>query len=95
MTGSLSGQTVAPDNFFERNIEIISETSRRLPEIVQAGETTVPWPQVRALGNILRHEYRFVVAGVLWDTATNDIQPLKHAMLRIRENLVRASQSGA
>lgn len=79
----------------ERNIEIISEASRSIPETVQAGETTVPWPQVRAIGNILRHEYRSVVADVLWDTATNDIQPLKSAMQRIRENLARAGQSRA
>ena len=72
----------------ERNIEIISEASRRLPEAVQASETAVPWPQVRAIGNILRHEYRSVVADVLWDTATSDIRSLKSAMLRIRENLL-------
>ena len=77
----------------ERNFEIISEASRKLPEDLQASEQSVPWPQVRAVGNILRHEYRAVVADVLWDTATNDIQPLKYAMLRMQEELLRACRS--
>ena len=71
----------------ERNIEIISEASRRVPDDLKAGEHSVPWPQVRAIGNILRHEYRTVVADVLWDAATVEVPPLKRAMLRMREKL--------
>ena len=41
----------------ERNIEIISEASRRLPDAWKARHPTVPWGKVAGIGNVLRHDY--------------------------------------
>jgi uncharacterized protein with HEPN domain len=41
----------------QRAIEIISEASRALPDDTKALRPEVPWPQVKAIGNVLRHEY--------------------------------------
>ena len=44
----------------ERNVEIISEASRHLPEELTAMHDTVPWCNIRDIGNILRHGYEIV-----------------------------------
>lgn len=40
----------------ERNVEIISEASRRLPNDARAAEPDVPWREIAGIGNILRHD---------------------------------------
>jgi uncharacterized protein with HEPN domain len=40
----------------ERGLEIISEASRHVPPDLQAPETEIPWRQIAAIGNLLRHE---------------------------------------
>lgn len=87
------GESFAADRrvrqLVERNVEIISEASRRIPEHLHTREDAVPWPAIRGIGNILRHEYRSVATDVLWGVVTKDIQPLKEAMRRLRDDLVR------
>jgi uncharacterized protein with HEPN domain len=55
----------------ERNIEIISEASRRVPGRLKATEPTVPWREIAGIGNILRHDYGGVRPSVLWGIRTN------------------------
>ena len=73
----------------ERNIEILSEASRRLPESLKDQEAHVPWREVAGIGNILRHEYHQTYPSILWDTCTKDLPPLKEALLRIAGRLGR------
>lgn len=41
----------------ERNIERISEASRRLPDDLKAGYPSIPWRDIAGIGNVLRHGY--------------------------------------
>jgi uncharacterized protein with HEPN domain len=50
----------------ERGIEIISEASRALPAEVIAVRPEIPWPRVRAIGNVIRHEYHSLVDAIIW-----------------------------
>ena len=56
--------------------EIISEASRHIPLDVKARYPEVPWPDVAAIGNILRHVYDRVDLRVLWETAVDEIPAL-------------------
>jgi uncharacterized protein with HEPN domain len=60
----------------ERSIEIISEASRRLPAALKAGHPAVPWRDIAAIGNILRHEYPAVNRDIIWRIATEDVRLL-------------------
>ena len=60
----------------ERNIEIISEASRRIPEAMKTRHPDVPWRDIAAIGNILRHEYPTVSRDIVWRIATENVQPL-------------------
>lgn len=73
----------------ERNLEILSEASRRLPKELKDTESQIPWRAIAGIGNVLRHDYHETYPTVLWDTFTKDLKPLKDAILRI-ENIATA-----
>lgn len=68
----------------ERGIEIISEASRHLPDAILFEHPDIPWPQIRGIGNILRHEYHSVSTPILWAVVTTHLAPLKRAVLAIQ-----------
>lgn len=68
----------------ERNLEIVSEASRRLPQNAKDAEARIPWRAIAGIGNVIRHEYHDTYPTVLWETCAKDLQPLKGALVRIR-----------
>ena len=72
----------------ERNIEIISEASRRIPDDLKVEEPDVPWREIAGIGNVLRHDSGGVRPEVLWGIRTNRLVILKSAVERIRDRLV-------
>jgi uncharacterized protein with HEPN domain len=77
----------------ERNIEIISEASRRLPQAMKARHPEVPWRDIAAIGNILRHEYPAVNRDIVWRVATEDIRPLAAAVETLLAATLRSGKS--
>lgn len=71
----------------ERFIEIISEASRHIPDGVKAQHPEVPWPDVAAIGNILRHVYDRVDLRVLWQTAVDDLPVLIETVSAMAEQV--------
>jgi uncharacterized protein with HEPN domain len=74
----------------ERNIEIISEASRRLPVAMKARHPKVPWRDIAAIGNILRHEYPAVNRDIIWRIASETIRPLSAAVDALLAEVLRA-----
>ncbi|KQT58652.1 hypothetical protein ASG52_21200 [Methylobacterium sp. Leaf456] len=64
----------------ERGIEIISEASRALPDPIRALQPDIPWHQVRAIGNVLRHEYHGLSDRIVWNVVV-DALPRLHAVV--------------
>lgn len=60
----------------ERNLEIISEASRRLPERVKATEPGTPCREIAGIGNVLRHDYGDVRPEILWGVCTRRLADL-------------------
>ena len=60
----------------ERCLERISEAAAKLGDLAQVLMPEQPWPQIRALGNRLRHDYDGVSAGRLWDIIQADLPGL-------------------
>ena len=68
-----------------RELEIIGEAARNLSDSFQEKHSQIPWHKVKAMRNVLIHEYFGVNLKVVWDTCKNDMPGLKnfvHAMLR-------------
>lgn len=64
----------------ERDIEIISEASRRIPADLLARHPQIPWHQIAAIGNILRHAYRAIDSSIVWTVVTVELAPLRQAV---------------
>lgn len=67
----------------ERCIEIISEASKHIPDAIKIENPEVPWPQVRSIGNVLRHHYSIIDDRVIWLTVKRSLPPLRNVVLRL------------
>ncbi len=68
-----------------RNLEVIGEAARYLPSDVSARYPEIPWAEMRALRNILAHEYFGVSLPILWRTVTHDLPPIAPLLAAILE----------
>lgn len=41
----------------ERNLEILSQASRRLPQTAKEAERQIQWRAIAGIGNVIRHDY--------------------------------------
>jgi uncharacterized protein with HEPN domain len=60
-----------------RNFEVMGEAARHVDEPTAALSSSVPWPDVRDMRNILIHAYFGVDVETVWKTITDDLPGLK------------------
>jgi uncharacterized protein with HEPN domain len=70
----------------ERCIEIVSEASRHIPEALKQDYPDVPWREIAATGNLIRHDYRRLDDRILWKIATRSFRDLKLVIIRMRSS---------
>jgi uncharacterized protein with HEPN domain len=73
----------------ERNLQVLSEASRRIPHGLKAGEPDVDWAGLASLGSALRHEYQRVDPVLLWTLLTDELAPLRGALQRMEDSAPR------
>lgn len=61
----------------ERSIEIVSEASRHIPEAAKQDFPDIPWREIAAIGNLIRHDYRRLDDRILWRIVTRSFRELK------------------
>ena len=71
----------------ERNLEILSEASRRLPDEFKQREPDTPWRNIAGIGNVLRHDYYKSNPEILWEICRRDLKNLQDAVERISKML--------
>lgn len=71
----------------ERNMEIISEASQRLPRDVKADRPDVPWTRIAGVSSVLRHDYTDLAPRLIWGMIRQDLPDLEHALQRMRVDL--------
>ena len=70
-----------------RNLEIIGEAVKKLPDNIRSMQTNIEWRKIAGLRDILIHEYFSIDSDIVWDIITNKIMELKKAATTIREHL--------
>ena len=60
-----------------RNLEIIGEAVKHLPEDVRARSRDIDWKKIAGLRDILIHEYFGVNVEVIWDIIQNKLPDLE------------------
>ena len=63
-----------------RNIEVISEATRHIPESAKAEHPQTPWRAIADIGNVLRYAYDRIDDHIVWSTVQNDLEPLRAAV---------------
>ena len=59
-----------------RNLEVIGEAARYISSAVEEQTPGIPWGRMRAMRNILTHEYFGVDLAIIWETVHHDLPPL-------------------
>ena len=60
-----------------RNIEIIGEAARALPEDFKERHADVPWSEIVAMRNVIVHQYFGILPEVVWDVVKNELPVLR------------------
>jgi uncharacterized protein with HEPN domain len=63
-----------------RNIEVIGEAAKNLPDDVIARAPEVEWRKIRGMRDILAHGYFGLDTKVVWSTATTKLDALERAV---------------
>jgi uncharacterized protein with HEPN domain len=59
-----------------RNLMTMGESIRWIPEPILDAHPEVPWRIMRAVRNVVVHEYFGIDAHILWETVRGDLPPL-------------------
>jgi uncharacterized protein with HEPN domain len=59
-----------------KNLAVIGEAARRMPAAIVEANPQIPWSRMRAMRNVVVHEYFGIDQDVLWGTITDDLGPL-------------------
>ncbi len=60
-----------------RNLEIIGEASRQLPDEFKQAHAGVPWPKMAGLRNRIVHDYIGIDQEIVWHIIQNELAALK------------------
>ena len=66
-----------------RNIEIIGEAVKNLPDETKKSHPNIPWNKIIDTRNKVIHEYFGVDIEILWKTITDDLSKLKEQVEKI------------
>jgi uncharacterized protein with HEPN domain len=75
----------------ERCLQRISEAATKLEGSVENMIPDQPWSAIRAVGNVLRHEYDNVDPQVIWRIVSDDLKALRNSIASALERLPRES----
>jgi uncharacterized protein with HEPN domain len=60
-----------------RNLEIIGEASKNIPEDIREKYPNIPWRRMVGLRNIALHEYFGIDLGIIWEIITKNLPETK------------------
>ena len=69
-----------------RNLEVIGEAARHVPEALRAAHPEIDWRRVVGLRNVVVHEYFAIDLDVVWVIIKQNLPQLKEAVLSVLGN---------
>jgi uncharacterized protein with HEPN domain len=66
-----------------RNLEIIGEAVRHIPKRLREQSTSIVWPRVVGLRDVLIHRYFGVDLEIVWDVVVNKLAELEPEIRRL------------
>lgn len=69
-----------------RNLEVIGEAARAIPETIKKRASTIEWPKIVGMRHVLAHEYFGVSLEIVWDVTQNKLKVLDEAVLDLLDD---------
>lgn len=69
-----------------RNLEIIGEAAKEIPDHLKEANPEVDWRAMIALRNIVAHEYFGILNEIIWDIVRNEIPLLSQKIEKLIDN---------
>ena len=69
-----------------RNLEIIGEASRNIPEDIREKYPDIPWKRMIGLRNIVIHEYFGIDLGIIWQIISRNLPETKPKIRSMLKN---------
>lgn len=66
-----------------RNLEVIGEAAKGVPEEVRSKHPAVDWKKIAGLRDILIHQYFGIDIDIIWDVVRNKLPVLEERVRRI------------
>lgn len=70
-----------------RNLEIIGEAAKNLPQDIKEKYPDIPWKRMIGLRNIAVHEYFGVDLSIIWEIVTRNLPETKARIVEVLESL--------
>jgi uncharacterized protein with HEPN domain len=77
-----------------RNLEVIGEAARRVPESLRQTCPETDWRKIVALRNILIHDYFGINLEILWDIVQHKLDGLELACQKLLESMPTGDDEG-
>ncbi len=74
-----------------RNLEVIGEAARQIPEAVRERYPAIPWRRVIGLRHVVVHAYFDVDLEIVWKIVAEQLPVLEQHLLRMRAELKSTS----
>lgn len=68
---------------FERVMELVSESAKRIPADLRDRYPSVPWRQITGMRDVISHAYEDLAYEILWSAAEKDFPKLKSEVRRM------------
>lgn len=70
-----------------RNLEVIGEAVKRIPEDFRARNAAIPWRGLAALRDVLIHQYEGVSLPEVWEIVENHLPKVRNAIAAVLPSL--------
>ncbi len=68
-----------------RNLEIIGEAAKHLPQVVRREMPSIPWTKIAGMRDVLAHVYFGIDPEIVWDVIQNKVPELHLAVSEFRK----------